>query len=246
MSAGFAVQVTAFAVSALFALLRLPDAFRGRNRSMFACMVLLAVAMGLSLPLFYNAVDRLLGGVNVANLGLRFALYAVFVILGVKAATGFGAWHARKLILGPAGLVVLAVISALTVYFFVISDLPTTSTGLAAFQDQVSVDVYGMLGRLYPAYVAACICAPALAAAANSRYRMPHRVGAGLLGTGLAIVVLFTALTMVAEIGVFMLLMPFSSVILVCLGLAVMWGSHRLQLRRPPTSALAESYRNVS
>ncbi|GAA1905657.1 hypothetical protein GCM10009688_07080 [Arthrobacter gandavensis] len=237
MTAGFAVQVSAFALSSLFALFRLPDAIRGRNRSIFFCMVLIAVSTGLSLSVIYDFIDPLLGGFNLANLLLRYSLYGVFVILGVRGAAAFGADWARRLIVGPVGLAVLGLTVVLTAGFFAASDIPVTSTGLLDYNDQVTVEVYGMLGRMYPAYVAACVCAPALAAARNSRYRMPHRVGSGLFGTGLAVVVLFTALTLVADIGVFMLLLPFSAVILVTLGLAVMWMSHRRQMRRPTGAA---------
>jgi len=246
MTAGFAIQVSAFALSSLFALFRLPDAIRGRNRSIFFCMVLIAVSTGLSLPLFYEFVDPLLGGMNLANLLLRNSLYGVFVILGVRGAAAFGAERARRLIVGPAGLLVLGITVVLTAGFFAASDIPVTSTGLYDYGDQVTVNVYGMLGRLYPAYVAACVCVPALAAAGNGRYRMPHRVGSGLFGTGLGVVVVFTALTLVADIGVFMLILPFSAVILVVMGLAVMWVSHRLSLRQPKLSPLAERYKNVS
>ncbi|MBF4994698.1 hypothetical protein ITX31_11310 [Arthrobacter gandavensis] len=233
MTAGFAVQVSAFALSSLFALFRLPDAIRGRNRSIFFCMLLIAVSTGLSLPVFYEFIDPLLGGFNLANLLLRYSLYGVFLILGLRGAAAYGAEWARRLIVGPVGLAVLGLTAVLTAGFFVASDIPVTSTGLLDYGDQVSVEVYGMLGRLYPAYVAACVCAPALAAARNSRYRLPHRVGSGFFGLGLALVVVFTGLTLVADIGVFMLLLPFSAVILVTLGLAVMWVSHRRQMRHP-------------
>lgn len=246
MTVELTFQVVAFVLSSLFALFRLPDAIRGRNRSMFFCMVLIAVATGLSLPLFYEFVDPLLGGMNLANLLLRNALYGVFVILGLRGAAAFGADWARRLIIGPIGLLVFGVIVVLTAGFFAASDIPETSTGLLDYSGQVTVEVYGMLGRLYPAYVAACVCAPALAAAVNSRYRMPHRIGSGLFGTGLAVVVVFTALTMVMDLGIFMVLLPFSAVILVTLGLTVMWISRRVSQRQPKVSLLAERYKNVS
>ncbi len=245
MTVGFAVQVSAFVLSSLFALFRLPDAVRGRNRSIFFCMVLIAVATGLSLPVFYEFIYPLLGGMNLANLLLRYSLYGVFVILGLRGAAAFGAEWSRRLIVGPVGLVVLGVIAVLTAGFFAASDIPETSTGLLDYGDQVTVEVYGMLGRLYPAYVAACVCAPALAAARNPRYRTPHRLGSGLFGTGLAVVVAFTAMALVMDLGVFMVLLPFSAVILVVSGLAVMWISNRLQLRRPKRSPLADRYENV-
>ncbi|MER1996625.1 MAG: hypothetical protein ABTA24_09030 [Arthrobacter sp.] len=246
MTVGLAFQVVAFVLSSLFALFRLPDAIRGRNRSMFFCMVLISVSTGLSLPLFYEFVDPLFGGMNLANLLLRYALFGVFVILGLRAAAAFGAAWARRLIIGPIGLAVLGAVVALTAVFFAASDIPETSTGLLDYSGQVSVEVYGMLGRLYPAYVAACVCAPALAAAGNSSYRTPHRIGSGLFGAGLGIVVVFTALTLVMDIGVFMVLLPFSAVILVTLGLTIMWISRRATQRRPKVSMLSERYKNVS
>jgi len=245
MTAGFAIQVSAFALSSLFALFRLPDAVRGRNRSIFFCLVLMAVSTGLSLSVIYEFIDPLMGGMNLANLLLRYALYGVFVILGVRGAAAFGAEWARRWITGPIGLAVLGIIAVLTAGFFAASDIPSTSTGLLDYDDQVTVEVYGMLGRLYPAYVAAVICAPALAASRNASYRMPHRLGSGLFGAGLALVVLFTVLTMVADIGAFMVIMPFSAVILVVSGLVIMWISHRLRLKRPQRSALTERYENV-
>lgn len=246
MTAGFVVQVLAFAVSALFALIRLPDAIRGRNRSMFACLVLMAVSTGLSLSVFYEFIDSLLGGVNVANLVLRISLYAVFTILGFKGAAAFGAPRARSAVAGPVGLAVLGATVLLTIYFFAVSELPYTSTGLYAFDDHESVHIYAHLGRLYPAYVAACISLPALAASWNRRYRPAHRTGSGLFGAGLAVVVVFAVLTLFGKLGAFMLILPFSAVILVVLGLTVMWISHRLSTRRPKANLLRERYGNVS
>ncbi|MBD7994984.1 hypothetical protein H9639_06700 [Arthrobacter sp. Sa2CUA1] len=246
MTVAVAVQVAAFGLSALLALLRFPGALRGRNRGMFTCMVLIALAMALSLPVFYNAVDALLGGRNLTNLVLRLALYAVFVILGVKAAAAFGAPRAGKLIVGPIGLVVLGLTVGLTVYLFAASELPVSSAGLMIYDDQRSVQLYASVGRLYPGYVAACICLPALAAAANTRLKPLHRLGAGLVGSGLVIVVIFCALIELFFIGVFGLLLPFTAVILVTLGLTVMWVSHLRQRRRPSRNLLAESYQNVS
>lgn len=245
MTAGFVIQVSAFALSCIIALLRLPDAIRGRNRSIFACLSLVAVAMGLSLPVFYDVVDPLLGGSNRANLVLRLTLYAVFVILGVRGAAAFGAPRARSAVIGPVGLAVLGVTVVLTVWLFAVSDIPVTSAGLAAYSGQASLDAYAHLGRLYPGYVAGCICVPALAASLNRRYRIPHRVGAGLFGTGLALVVVFSAVTFLGPLGAYMLILPFSAVILVTLGLTVMWISRRVSQRRPKVSLLTKRYENV-
>lgn len=246
MTVDVAIQLAALGLSSLFALLRLPGALQGRNRGMFACMVLIALAMALSLPGFYDPVDALLGGRNLANLALRLALDAVFVILGVKAAAAFGARWSRKLIIGPVGLAVLGLTVGLTVYLFAASELPVSSAGLWAYADQQTVQWYASVGRLYPGYVAACVCIPALAAAANPRLSVLHRTGAGFVGVGLAVVFVFSVLIELFVIGVFGLVLPFSAVILVTLGLTIMWVSHVRQRRRPPQNLLAESYRNVS
>ena len=246
MTVAVAVQIMALVLSVGLALLRLPGALRGRNRGMFACLLLIALAMALSLPEFYDTVDAWLGGRNLANLVLRLTLYAVFVILGVKTAAAFGAPRARKLIIGPIGLAVLALAVGLTVFFFAASDLPVSSAGLWKYADQPTVQSYASVGRLYPGYVAACVCFPALAAAVNPGLRYLHRAGAGLVGSGLAVVVVFSALRELFYLGVYGLILPFSAVILVSLGLFTVWVAQMRRRRRPVYNALAESYRNVS
>ncbi|WP_312180665.1 hypothetical protein [Arthrobacter sp.] len=246
MTVDVAVQATALGLAVLLLLLRLPGALRGQNRAMFAGMVLIILAMGLSLPGFYNVADAWLGGQNLANLVLRLTLYAVFVILGVKTAAAFGALGARRLIIGPVGIAALVLTVGLTVYFFAASDLPESSVGLQAYETQLTVQSYASLGRLYPAYVAACLCGPAIAAAGNPRLRVLRRFGSGFFGAGLALVVIFSFLQEVVYLGIFTALIPFLAAILAISGLLIMWVSRVQQRRRPALNPLAESYRNVS
>lgn len=239
MSIAVAVQWAALALSTFFALLRLPGAVRGQNRGMFAAMVLIAMCMALSLPEFYLTVDGWLGGHNLANLVLRLALFAVFVILGVKAAAAFGAYRTRKLIAGPVGLAILLLAVGLTVYFFLSSSLPESSVGLQAYETQKSVQAYGSVGRMYPGYVAACLSIPGLLAAGNPRLKPLHRTGSALFGTGLLLVVIFSVLEEVVYLGPFTMLVPFTAIILVTSGLSIMWFSRVLQRRRPSQNLLA-------
>ena len=58
MSAGSFIQWLALALCVIFAATRLPDALRGKGRSIFAVLVLVCVAVGLSLAPSYLSRRR--------------------------------------------------------------------------------------------------------------------------------------------------------------------------------------------
>lgn len=235
------IQWIVLASCIVFALLRLPDAVRGRGRSIFAAMVLLVVAVGLSLPQIYLPVDALLGGINIANLIIRLSLFAIFVLLGIRIAGAFRSPRTRWLIVGPLGLAVLGAVVAVTVVFFVLSDLPESSTGLTAFRDQDTVQLYAEAGRLYPGYVAACLVLPAVKGLMDPAGRLAHRTASALLAVGFGTVVVFAAVRLLAgdHLGVWEVLLPFGSILLVVSGLIVIWASRRRTELTPPRNRLA-------
>ncbi|MBG6183492.1 Ca2+/Na+ antiporter [Arthrobacter sp. CAN_A214] len=227
-----AIQWVALAACLLGAAIRIPDVVRGRGRVVFAALVLLSVAVGLSLEPIYLAVDQLLGGVNLANLMIRLCLYAVFVLLGVRMVAAFKAPRARKFVVGPLGIAVLAVTVGATVYFFVQSDLPYSDTGLTAFADQEAVERYSEAGRLYPGYVAACLVGPALASAVNRHTRSLHRLAGAFLALGFGMVTVFAALQLFnVDLGAGAIVLPFSAILCVVLGLCLIWFSKRRAAR---------------
>lgn len=239
------LQWAALAATFFFALLRVPGAIRGENRGMFYAMILLSAAMALSIPYFYLPVDSLLGGVNVANLLLRYLLFAVLLILGLKAAAAFQAPLAARLIGGPVGLIVLAACSVSVAVLFGLSDLPESSTALAAYWDQDTVHAYGDSSRLYQIYVGACLVPSLFGSVAASRRPAGIRVSAGLLALGLTAAVIHSLLSLAAlkpDIGVWDTVLPYSAVIVVSLGLGIMWNSLRIAKRRPKAGLLARAY----
>ncbi|MBE0008358.1 MULTISPECIES: hypothetical protein [unclassified Arthrobacter] len=235
------IQWIVLASCIIFALLRLPDAIRGRGRSVFAAMVLLVVAVGLSLPQIYLPVDGLLGGMNLANLIIRLSLFAIFVLLGIRIAGAFRSPRTRWLIVGPLGLTVLGVVVAVTVVLFVLSDLPESSTGLQAFRDQDTVRLYAEAGRLYPGYVAACLVLPAVKGLMDPAGRLAYRSASALLAVGFGAVVVFavTRLLAGAHLGIWEIVLPFGSILLVVSGLTVIWASRRRTELTPPGNRLA-------
>ncbi|MUK01181.1 hypothetical protein GM708_04080 [Vibrio cholerae] len=226
------IQWIALGLCAVGALVRLPGVRKGHGRTVFAALVLLTVAVGLSIDPMYHAVDRLLGGVNLANLLLRLTLYAVFVLLGVRMAAAFGSLRARRLIAGPIGVVILSLTVAATLSFFLASDVPTSSTGLRAFGDQGAVQQYAAVGRLYPAYVAACLVGPAIASVFDRHYRVIHRVACGLLALGFLLVVVFVILRLTTlDLMAWDVILPFSAIVLAVTGLCLIWLSSTLSRR---------------
>ncbi|GAA3291999.1 hypothetical protein ACFFON_00570 [Arthrobacter citreus] len=239
------LQWVAMGAAFFFALLRVPGALRGENRGMFYALLLLSAAMALSIPTFYLPVDSLLGGVNAANLLLRYLLFAVLLILGLKAAAAFQAPLAARLIGGIPGLLVLAAATVAVAVFYWLSDLPESSTALAAYWDQDTVHAYGDSSRLYQAYVSACLVPSLLGSAVAPRRPAGIRVSAGLLALGFATAVIHSVLSLAVvnlDLGVWDTVLPYSAIIVLCLGLGLMWNSHRLAKRHPKPGLLSRAY----
>ncbi len=239
------LQWLAFGISAFFAALRIPGAVRGENRAMFFALLLLSAAMGLSIPAVYLPVDSLLGGVNVANLIIRFSIFGVLLILGMKGAAAFSASRAKRMISGPVGLAVVGAVSVAVTVLFVISDLPESSTALAAYWDQDTVNAYGDTSRLYQMYVVSCLIPSLVVCAADSSRRPDIRLSAGLLSWGLSIVFIHSLLILSVwnlQLVVWDRILPYSAVIIVSAGLAIIWNSGRREKRRTPQGHLATVY----
>lgn len=242
MSGGTLIQWLALCLCVVFAAVRLPDAVRGRGRGVFVVLLLLALAVALSLAPIYLFVDSLLGGVNVANLLIRFSLYAMVLLLGVRCASAFHSSRARKSVSGPAGLAAVGLTAVATLTLFLMSDLPESSTGLQAYSDQATVKWYADLGRIYPAYVAACLIGPAFSSARDNSARVSHRLAAGLIMTGFAMVVVSAAVKLVnpVSVGPLEVLLPFGAIVLVTVGLALIWASRRRASRSRSANLLTE------
>lgn len=228
------VQLLALLLCVVFAALRLPDALNGKGRRIFAVLVLFTIAVSLSVEPIYLYVDGLLGGVNVANLIVRLSLYAIVFLLGVRCAAAFRSQRARWLIEGPLGITALAIAVISTVVLFTVTEHPHSSTGLAAYAHEATIICYHHIGRLYPAYVAACLLIPTLTEARNPASRRLHRLASGLLFTGFLMVLLFALVNLVGlNLGVFSSVLAYGSIVLVTTGLTMIWMSRRRSERRP-------------
>jgi hypothetical protein len=182
------LQWTTLAICAVIAIARIPSALRGENRSLFYIFTLMTLAILLSIEAPYVVIDQALGGVNLANLLLRFVIFGAIYVLGVRVTKGFSAAGAYRLITGKAGRVVLLVISAVMVAVFFMMDTTASSAGLVGparmdARNGVLVEYYGAAGRAYPAYVSVVLL-PAMIRAAGSTLPALIRVAAGLLAIG--------------------------------------------------------------
>ncbi|WP_411375625.1 hypothetical protein ACLH0K_04395 [Arthrobacter sp. MPF02] len=182
------LQWTTLAICALIAIARIPSALRGENRSLFYIFTLMTLAILLSIEAPYVAIDQALGGINLANLLLRFVIFATIYVLGVKVTRGFGAEGAYRLITGKAGMGVLLVISVAMVAVFFMMDTAGSSAGMVGparmnARNGVLVEYYGAAGRAYPAFVSLALL-PAMIVAVRSTLPVLIRVAAGLLAIG--------------------------------------------------------------
>ncbi|MFI5085262.1 MAG: hypothetical protein ACHP7K_04960 [Actinomycetales bacterium] len=224
------LQWLALAICVLCTLWRLPAARHGRNVSLCWCFGLCSIALGLSLPQIYLPVDAVLGGRNFANLVLRLIVYAIFFLLALKLAAAYRSPRAASLIRGPVGASVLSLFIAGTVALFLASDLPQSRTGLAGYQQgQETVRYYALLGRVYPAYVAACLLLPTWRAARSAATAL-NRTASATIFTALLLVAASAPLLVLALPTTFPLaLLTYLAVLLMALGLTLVWISARSQ-----------------
>lgn len=233
------LQWSTLAVCAFVALLRLPSALRGENRALFGIFVLATCAMLLSLKGPYSAVDAWLGSNNVANLILRFVIYGTVLLAGYKIARAFSSARSVRLITGPAGISVLAVVAAATLVPFLLADTAGTSVGLVGLANRSPVNgqligLYAVAGRAYPGFIAACLL-PAIVPAAMRRSRLPRlvRAGAAVLSVGGAAVVLLAASDpLPLGIPYLRYILSSAAVLGLVVGLALIWLGRAVAARR--------------
>lgn len=165
-------------------LLRLPDAVRGRNRTVFGILLLGALCSVLAVSELYDAVDGWLGGWDVTSLILRYLVFAAVLLVGLRVTRGLAAARARRLISGKIGRWALGLsFLAVTVAFFLIAGTGPTA-GLPvprAAGTGPNADLapyFAAAGRAYPAFVSLVLVSPLLAAA---RSTLPRLVRAGAL-----------------------------------------------------------------
>ena len=238
--------VCVLAVCAVITVLRIPAALRGENRSLFGIFLLATVAMVLSIQASYDAIDHLLGSQNYANLILRFVIYGTVLLAGYKIAKGFENKRSLRLLLGPVGLTALALICLATAVPFLLANTAGTSVGLATLPDQSEhnrqlIALYTLAGRLYPAYVAACLL-PATIHALRSRLPGLVRGGAALLTLGSIAMVVMPFSDLVPRGLTFLQYYISSAAVMgLVLGLALIWLG-RLSARRSVGSGLKNSH----
>ncbi|WP_077490810.1 hypothetical protein [Sinomonas mesophila] len=214
---------TTFAVALVLALVRVPAALRGENRLMLGLFALFAAAILLSIGGPYVAIDSLLGGINLANLLLRFIIYGVCLLLAVRVSRAFAARGAEGVLLGPWGLAALAVVAAGTVLSFLLMNQMPSSVGLSALDNDPWFDVYAGLGRIYPTFTGVVLL-PSLFRSARGGVRGPLRAAAGLLGTAYVLLACTNTFVLMPTgwTGV-MQVMNYGTLLLLFSGLAVIW-----------------------
>ena len=164
-------------------LLRVPDAVRGRNRTVFGILFLGTLCSVLAVSELYEAIDGLLDGRDVTSLILRYLVFAVVLLVGLRVTRGLAAARARQLISGGIGRWALG-LSSLTVtvaFFLMVGSVPPAvlPAPLAGGTGDADLAPYfTAAGRTYPAFVSLVLVPPLLAAV---RSKLPRLVKAGAL-----------------------------------------------------------------
>lgn len=222
------LQWTTLAVCAIVAIARVPSALRGENRSIFGIFAMSTVAILLSIDVSYRSVDAWLGSENYTNLILRFVVYGTVLLAGYRIAKAFDAPKSIRLIVGPLGKTVLAVVGIATVILFLWADTAGTATGLSGLparspQNAAFIESYAAAGRLYPSYVAACIL-PATFVAIGQQLPRTIRIGALLLTIAFTAMAFGTFFPLIpADVAYLQAIINYTAVLCLALGLALIW-----------------------
>lgn len=209
---------------------RIPALAQRRNRGMFWTFAFMSICVALSIHAIYIPLDGLLGGHNVTNVFLRLSLFVVFYLLASKVAAAYNSPLALKLIRGPVGLAILVACSLGIWISYFLSEVKGSTTGMAEFADQPSIEAYKAFGLAYAAYAAAVVVIPTAKAAFSSK-PMLDRAAALLMCIGFAMVCASVPLQLL-ENGTIEALFSFGPVLFVAAGLALVWVSF---MRRPVT-----------
>ncbi|TAP43019.1 hypothetical protein [Arthrobacter sp. S39] len=232
------LQWSTLAVCGLIAVVRVPSAVRGENRTLFWIFALMTLAILLSIEAPYVAIDQALGGFNLANLILRFVIFAAILCVGIRVTRGFGATDGYRLLTGRTGMAVLALVSLAVVGVFLLMDSRGSSSGLAQIsirggRDAVLVEYYGAAGRAYPAYVS-LVLLPAMVRALRGSLPLPIRTAAFLLAVGaVAIALTLFFPVMPSGWGPAKFVVNYTAVLCFVVGLALIWAA-RVRYGRSP------------
>jgi hypothetical protein len=224
------LQWSTLAVCGLIATARIPSAVRGENRTLFWIFALMTLAILLSIEAPYVAIDRALGGFNLANLILRFVIFAAILCVGIRVTRGFGAAGGYRLLTGRTGMAVLALVSLAVVTGFLLIDSGGSSAGLAHISakggtDALLVEYYGAAGRAYPAYVS-LVLLPAMVRAVRSSLPLPIRSAAFLLAVGAVAIALTLFFPVIPPTwGPAEFVINYTAILCFVIGLALIWAA---------------------
>lgn len=220
---------------------RIPSALRKENRSLFAIFALMALAVLLSIEAPYLAIDGALGGFNLANLALRLVIFGALMAVGYRIAKGFGTAWTHRLIIGPPGWVALGVCVAAVSVLFVLLDTSVSAVGMhqepgTAAHQQVLLEYYGAVGRLYPAYVVAVLL-PSMFRTALGNFPVLIRIAALLLSLGSVAIILTLGFPFIpVAFSALMYILNYTAILCFVAGLAMIWMTKLIGKRRPQRS----------
>jgi hypothetical protein len=224
------LQWSTLAFCGLIAAARIPSALRGENRTLFWIFALMTLAILLSIEAPYVAIDRALGGFNLANLILRFVIFAAILCVGIRVTRGFGASEGYRLLTGRIGMTVLAVISLSLIAVFLMIDSEGSSAGLVQISarggtDALLVEYYGAAGRAYPAFVS-LVLLPAMVRAVRSSLPAPIRSAALLLAIGAVAITLTLFFPVIPPSwGPAEFVINYAAILCFVVGLALIWAT---------------------
>ena len=228
-------------------LLRVPDAVKGRNRTVFGILVLATLCSLLAVSELYVAIDGALGGRHVTSLVLRYLVFATVLLVGLRITRGLTAARSYGLIAGAPGRWALTLCCLAVLATFLLIDTTGASAGLQAPSDVGGRNAslapyYTAAGRTYPAFVSLILVPPLLATVRSGQPRLV-RAGALLVLVGALFAILSFPVSLApAAWAQGLRFVNYAAVLGYVAGLAVLWFSG--QISNPSGNAKATLRRN--
>jgi preprotein translocase subunit SecG len=176
---------------------------------------------------------------NVANLLLRFIIFAAIYFMGIRIARGFGDNAGLNLIRGRSGVLVLGLISVAMVILFALMDSEGSSAGMAAVsakdaRNAALVEYYGAAGRAYPAYVCVAIL-PGLLRAVGSKLPVQLRISALLMSIGAIAIPLSLLFPVIPPaVGFLRFIINYTAILCFVGGFVLIWVAKGRAARKQP------------
>lgn len=220
-------NVVALVVCFVALIVKIPRALKGHGRPSTWGLAMLSGAMLLTVAEVYVPIDRVLGGLNLANVIVRALGFGTAAAMAVTLARIFDSVRVERFVLSWRGALVIAASTAAEVVLLVLAHPQQSGPGVPPLgRDDHFYSWYTAIGALYPAVLAGILLIPTVRYIVDARRDWVTRLAFALMAGGLFGLVIVGASWLMYALGAVGIMqgfhwIPWATVILFASGLLV-------------------------